>query len=193
MENGICDSKEEIMGAVHRLRSYAIRWSGNRHDADDLIQSTAERALETTARYRPGTNATAWVRAIMYHLAVDSARRRCRERAFQALYGHESPDHQPGIEDHLVGSADRRPLPRMADVLMAAAKLREPIRGTFLLWAVERYTYREIGRRQNIPINTVATRLLRARRDLRLILEDHHGAIGDARAATEDEALPEAA
>jgi RNA polymerase sigma-70 factor (ECF subfamily) len=172
MENRVFDSREEIMGAVRRLRPYALRWSPSKHDADDLIQSTAERALLTTAQYRPGTNATAWLRAIMYHLAVDSARRRTRERATHAAFGLEWPDHQPGIEDRLLAPIERRPLPSMADVRRAATRLREPLRTTFLLWAVERLSYKEISRRQDIPVNTVATRLLRARRDLRLILAD---------------------
>jgi RNA polymerase sigma-70 factor (ECF subfamily) len=173
MENLVSDSSDsivEILGAVHRLRPFAVRWSSNSHDADDLIQSTAERALQTTARYRPGTNATAWLRAIMYHLAVDSARRRTRERALHEAYGHEGPAHQPAIEDGLTAPAEEPPRPTLAEVRVAASRLREPIRGTFLLWANERLSYKEIGRRQNVPINTVATRLLRARRDLRLIL-----------------------
>jgi RNA polymerase sigma-70 factor (ECF subfamily) len=173
MENRVRDSREEIMGAVRRLRPYALRWSPNKHDADDLIQSTAERALLTTAQYRPGTNAAAWLRAIMYHLAVDSARRRSRERAAHAAYSLEWPDHQPGIEDRLVAPIDRRPRPSMADVRHASTQLREPLRTTFLLWAVERLSYREISGRQNIPVNTVATRLLRARRELRLIFAAH--------------------
>jgi RNA polymerase sigma-70 factor (ECF subfamily) len=193
MENGIRDARVEIMGAVNRLRACAIRWSPNSDDADDLIQATAERALQTRAQYRPGTNATAWVRAIMYHLAVDGARRRCRERALHEAYGHESPDHQPAIEDDLVAPAPPRRWPSMAEVRLAAAELRQPIRATFLLWAVERLSYREIGRRQSIPINTVATRLLRARRDLRLILKARDLLIAEGRAPGQNEAIPEAA
>ncbi len=52
-------------------------------------------------------------------------------------------------------------------VRQAAERLREPLRGTFLLWLEERLTYKEISRRQRIPSNTVATRLLRARRQVR--------------------------
>ena len=170
MENRGCVSTGEIIGAVHRLQPFARRWARNRDDADDLIQSTAERALRTTHQFRPGTNATAWVRAIMYHLAVDMSRRHGRERALHAAYGCEALTHQPPVDDPLPVATAWSGRPTMKDVRRAVPRLREPLRRTFVLWAIERRSYREISGLLGIPISTVATRLLRARRDLRRII-----------------------
>lgn len=164
--------RDEVMGAMEGLAPMARLWSRDADGAADLLQETAERALRGLHRYRRGSNASAWVRAIMYHLAVDQSRRRCREWALRAdfrnvlsvLADHDGSD--------LEMSEGRTELPHGLDEVRAAAlSLRDPVRSTFLLWLDAKLSYREIAQRQGVPCNTVATRLLRAREKIRRMLE----------------------
>jgi RNA polymerase sigma-70 factor, ECF subfamily len=160
---------QEIVQALSRLGPQARRWSRDHDDARDLLQATAERALRTAARLEPGTNATAWLRVIMHHLAVDETRRRQRDRASVLALGHLARAHQPDASPDLA-SPEPPALPELAHVHQTAPRLREPLRTTFELWAVKRNGYKAISRIQNIPIATVATRLMRARVQMRKLM-----------------------
>lgn len=153
----------EMLRAMSDLRPMARRWSPDRATAEDLLQDTAERALRTYRQFEPGSNATAWVRTIMYRLAIDETRRCQRQRAMMAQYRATHPTcvGPCGLDDDRGRAADPA-----AEVVRAAGALGPKLRTTFLLWAVDRLSYRQISDRLGIPLNTVATRLLRARREL---------------------------
>jgi RNA polymerase sigma-70 factor (ECF subfamily) len=70
------------------------------------------------------------------------------------------------------------PAPTGAQVGAAAQQLREPFRTAYDLWANQGLSYLQISRELGVPVGTVATRLLRARRRLRRALAgstDSHG------------------
>ncbi len=47
-----------------RLRSFALRLTGNRHDAEELVQRACIRALERVHQLRPDTAPVSWVFSI---------------------------------------------------------------------------------------------------------------------------------
>jgi RNA polymerase sigma-70 factor (ECF subfamily) len=53
----------------------------------------------------------------------------------------------------------------------AMDELTPDLRATLLLWAVEEFSYQQIADALEIPIGTVMSRLHRARKQLRLLLE----------------------
>jgi RNA polymerase sigma-70 factor, ECF subfamily len=156
---------DEIVGAMPRLVPLARRWARNEGEALDLIQDTVERALSRAASYRAGTNVGAWLRSIMHHLAIDHTRRQRRDGLLREGYRHVEQNRQAPAPDEAEAPAALA-FASIEDVRRAAQRLREPLRGTFLLWLEERLSYKEISRRLRIPPNTVATRLLRARRQV---------------------------
>jgi RNA polymerase sigma-70 factor (ECF subfamily) len=156
----------EMLDAIPRLQPLARLWAPDEEAAADLLQDTLERGLRRADSYRSGSNACAWLRAIMYHLAVDGTRRQRRDgrlldryRTTEVASDVPAPDEPEPPRPVLTAT--------VADVRRAAEALNEPLRGTFLLWLDERLSYKEISQRQRIPSNTVATRLLRARRQVR--------------------------
>jgi RNA polymerase sigma-70 factor (ECF subfamily) len=50
------------------LRVFAKGMSANRHQADDLVQSTILRALDASHQFMPGTNFRAWTFTILRNL-----------------------------------------------------------------------------------------------------------------------------
>jgi RNA polymerase sigma-70 factor (ECF subfamily) len=138
-----------------------------RDDAEDLIQSTLEKALANLGSFQSGTNMFAWLRRIMSNLMVDEWRRRRRWGALDLeLVDLVSPAVEPTEEWESLSDSD---------VAQAVPRLPDHLRSVFEL-AHRGYSYQQIADTLSLHIRTVGTRLLRARRQLRryLIAELEH-------------------
>jgi RNA polymerase sigma-70 factor (ECF subfamily) len=143
------------------LRRHARRIVGDDSDAQDLIQDTFERAVRAFGQFRPGTNLRAWLYTIMVRRSQDLFRAR-RHRPHSDVDPDEiatpSPTGEP--ESRWCAVTDRQ----FED---AVAQLPEKSRQIFEMHAVHHLAYQEIAVRLGIPVNTVGTRLARARERLR--------------------------
>jgi RNA polymerase sigma-70 factor (ECF subfamily) len=144
------------------LRRMALRWA-RESDADDLVQDTVERALRAVDRFEETSNLQAWLRKIMYHVAVDRARQRASRQTAGDVesLAVEEPPPPPAWSELSV-----------EQIRAAAERLREPIRTAYRLHLEEHLTYAQLGARLGVPIGTVATRLHRARLQIRRLLEE---------------------
>jgi RNA polymerase sigma-70 factor, ECF subfamily len=137
---------------------------GNASDAQDLVQDTYERAVRALGQYRPGTNMRAWLFTIMARRARDHFRRE-RGRTTEP-FGQDlpaAPDADAASPWTLITEEQLR---------AALGKLAPPFRQVFELHELEHVPYVEIALRIGLPINTVASRLRRAREKLRDLLCD---------------------
>jgi RNA polymerase sigma-70 factor (ECF subfamily) len=144
------------------LMAFAMRLCGSRSDASDLVQDCLERALRHRETFVPGTNAGAWLFTILRNTFVDR-------------YRQAASKHTACIEDADVAAPEPREPPAWTSV--TAEQLGEAIEGldeefqSVYRMHVQGAAYREISRRLRIPLNTVGTRLHRARAKLRVLLE----------------------
>ena len=160
------------------LMHLALGLTRDAGEARDLVQDAFERALRDWRRFTPGTNARAWLSAILSRLFIDRWRRRKRQPRFVDIDGTELAGTCAGARwpVGLGGEGAEEPTPSWAgvtetDLRAAIAGLPPKLRHVFELSAVEKRTYVEISRLVGIPVNTVGTRLLRARRQMRDRLE----------------------
>ena len=77
----------------------------------------------------------------------------------------EPPDRGPSAQDQLEQED------RAAQIREAVARLEPVRRWTLLLREVEELSYEEIAELTEVPVGTVRSRLARARRELRRIVE----------------------
>lgn len=142
------------------LLARALRRDPN--DARDLVHDTFERAMLSLREPWP-TNVRAWLYRILDNLFIDRCRRlKARPRPVP-------------IEDvHLVAEPPDTPPPwsrlSSSDVLAASRELPEKLRAVFELHAFAGKKYREIAELLDIPEDTVASRLSRARAQLKTLL-----------------------
>jgi RNA polymerase sigma-70 factor, ECF subfamily len=158
---------------LNDLFARALRFERTPVDAWDLVQDTLERGLRNFAQFRQGTNIRVWLFTIMFHLFID----RCRRRSHELLL-------EPGVAEE-VPAPDPEPPPAWegineAQVRAALERLESPFREIVELHCQGRCSYREISERLQIPLGTVGTRLLRARRKLRSLLAAPLAAAGAA-------------
>jgi RNA polymerase sigma-70 factor, ECF subfamily len=156
---------------VHKHREVlyrrALLLSGNRADALDLVQDTWERAWCKYTSAISDDRLVAWMSVIMRNIHVDNVRRRRvrGELCLSAVALDELP--APAWE-----AEPDRPWAdlSMADLRPAIEDLAPALRTAFRLHAIERRSYTEIARTLRIPTATVGTRLMRARRRLRVLV-----------------------
>jgi RNA polymerase sigma-70 factor (ECF subfamily) len=127
-------------------------------EAEDLVQSTIERALLHVHTFQRGTNLFAWLRRIMSNLMIDSWRRRSLLTC--ALDEPAAPEPEPRAAWRELSDED---------LLAAVARLPPSFRTVWELYTGGT-SYAEIARRLGVPSPTVGTRLMRARLHLRTTL-----------------------
>lgn len=140
------------------------RWlTGNRADAEDVVQEAMVRALTYFPGFRGG-NSRAWILQIVRNTAYGALKARRGERvATQADLDDNAavediPDPTDGPEKMLIMSSDLAQIDALIETL--PAELRE----TLVLRELEDLSYREIAHVTSVPIGTVMSRLWRARR-----------------------------
>jgi len=148
------------------LYGYARWLTGEPHEAEDLVQETYLKALRGFASYREGTNFRAWMFRILRNTFLTS---RAGLRSMASL------DEEPELADEIVdaGTPETHFLNRANGEALqhAIAALPLPFREVLLMSDVENMSYKEIGEALAIPLGTVTSRLMRARRRVRVTLE----------------------
>ena len=148
--------EREVSALLPRLRRFAHSLSRNAADADDLTQSTVERALRARGQWKPGSRLDSWLYRIMRNLWIDTARFRARRQKFEA----------PAEEVERLGADPTEGLEASAElrrVMQAMERLPDEQREVVALILVEGFGYRETAEMLELPIGTVSSRLVRGR------------------------------
>src|SRR3954466_13035362 len=78
MSSAPAEISDQIVALLPRLRRFARSLSRNQHDADDLVQSTIERAWSHLDQLKPGASLGSWMFGIMKNAWIDDRRARTR-------------------------------------------------------------------------------------------------------------------
>lgn len=141
----------------------AAAWVG-RGDAGDLVQETARIAWQRRAEFAVGTDVRAWLSQIARHTGANWRRRR-RPLAAADLEQRVAPAPTPSgwpFDADRCGLAD--------EFVQALRSLPETARACLLLHVILEHTFAEIATMLELPENTVASHVRRARASLRTAL-----------------------
>lgn len=149
--------EDQLSELLPRLRRFALWLTRDLPSADDLVQSTMERALSTRAAKRDDGDLRAWLFRILHRQFLDSRRRAKRYSWLLGRLSEEAPSTWPSAEEEaLAGSA-----------LAAFGHLSAEQRNLLLWVTVEGLSYRQVADILDVPIGTVMSRLARARQAMR--------------------------
>jgi RNA polymerase sigma-70 factor, ECF subfamily len=148
---------EENRPYLYRI---ALRLSGKPEIAKDLVQETLYRGWNHFDQFQEGTHATTWLTAILQHLFYDYLRHEKVVRKAEPLLTIEQE-----VECDPVVS-------RVSDAELHAAihALDPELRKLVELCYLQKKRHREAAAALGIPIGTVGTRLMRARKQLHALL-----------------------
>jgi RNA polymerase sigma-70 factor (ECF subfamily) len=152
------------------LYNHAFWLTGNQAEAEDLVQETFSKALRAFDSFQTGTNFKAWIFRILRNTFLTT---RTGIAAARTVF----------LEDHSDTLAASGPTPE--DILLrldnqaalhtALEQLQPPLREALLLCDVEEIKYKDIAIILDVTIGTVMSRISRARRILRQLLQPHLG------------------
>jgi RNA polymerase sigma-70 factor (ECF subfamily) len=149
------------------VRSVIYAVCGRADLIDDVAQQVWIQAWQRLGTLKDPQRLRSWLYAIARHAAIDAgmARKRRRTVELERVEAGCRDERRPGPLGSVVGGELRRTLLQAIEGLPAL--YREP----FVLRHLEDWSYAEIGELLGMPVETVETRLVRARRLLRECLK----------------------
>jgi len=153
---------EEVARQYGRfLYTVAYRLTGNREDAEDLVQEVLLRVRRGLETYQPGSM-EGWLSRIATNAFLDEIRRRKR-RPEDLL-----PDDPDWVLPPTAGADEALAAEVLPDDVQAALqRLPEDFRAAVVLCDVVGQSYQEISASLQIPVGTVRSRIHRGRAMLR--------------------------
>jgi len=166
--------EQMAMPLFDQLYNHAHWLTGNRSDAEDLVQETYAKALKGFRSFAAGTNLRAWMYRILRNTFLTSRAGLAAQKTDWLDEDDEAAESLPAptaTPEHQLLAAENR-----QQLMDALASLAVRDREILLFCEVEEMSYREIGQVLDVPLGTVMSRLSRARRHLRQALERrNHG------------------
>ena len=149
----------EALPHLNDLFRTAIRLTGERGQAEDVMQEVYLQAWRSFERFEPGTNCRAWLYKILFHCVSHHRRKWFR---FPLL-----KEKEEFLEANLVQPAPVSEQLTDDEILRALDEIPVDFRSVVLLVDVEEFAYKEVAEILAIPIGTVMSRLSRGRGLLR--------------------------
>ncbi|MFV0315750.1 MAG: RNA polymerase sigma factor [Microthrixaceae bacterium] len=156
---------DEHAEAAFRVANGILR---NPSLAEDAVQETMIKAWQSLERFRGDSSLRSWVLSIAHNTSISMLRRR-REAVM-------APEDMPEIPGGIDPARSSSAMADLRAVRSALEDLDELSRSIVVFREVEGMSYQEIAETLRVPVPTVKTRLLRARKRLAEAIgsaEDH--------------------
>ena len=156
-------TKRALVRILPKLRRFCLALTATPADADDLCQSTLERAITRLEQWTPGTRLDSW----LYRMAQNLHRNTLRDRSNRLrLLETEAASTLLSEGDHTSPPSDEA-----SEVRRHVLALDTEQRKVLILIGVEGYSYKECADILDLPVTTVTNRLFQARMSLRQAME----------------------
>jgi len=163
----------EALALLGELTKFA-RWLEHRSaDAEDLVQAAFAKALERASDLGDPAKLKPWLFRLTYRLHIDRRRQDASRARLMVLEGGLDE-----LEPRAMGNLEIDILQRInaQEIDRALRQLPEDQRIALVLVDAWEYTYDEVADIVGIPVNTVRSRVTRARARLEIVLaRGNHG------------------
>lgn len=149
----VCRALLQSLDGLYRT---AKRLTGRADLAEDLVQETARKALESVPNIKDDRSTKAWLFRILLNGLRDHLR---KKKLWVEVASDEASSPFELFELPELGKS--------SDVRQALSDLTPPLRAIEILVDIEEFTIAEVASILQIPPGTVASRLARARREMR--------------------------
>jgi RNA polymerase sigma-70 factor, ECF subfamily len=170
------DFEAELVAHMRLVRVYAMSLAGGRELAEDLAQETLAKAWRARRSFVPGSNFKAWLFVILRNELYSRQRRSWRQAPWNDALA-ETIAAPPG-EQHWAAE--------LSDTACAMRDLSNPQREALILVAVGGFSHDDAATLSKVPVGTVKSRVGRARKALRKILDGEKALSTQSRPANGD-------
>ena len=143
-----------------------LRMTSNYHDAEDAYSVAVASAYKYLQSFRGGSSFKTWFTKIALN-ATKKQGQKIQKRA-----EHIQLDSEAGANAQAAGSDLGTRVAVVDQVQAALQQLNPAFREVLVLREISGYTYEEIASKQRIPVATVKSRLNRARRQMKELLQE---------------------
>ncbi|MCF8411414.1 MAG: sigma-70 family RNA polymerase sigma factor [Crocinitomicaceae bacterium] len=156
-----------LVGMEDNLQSFALSFTRNKEDAQDLTQETMLKGITCRNYYTPQTNFKAWVFTIMRNIFINQYRRKVKSGTIfdnskdLFLISNSAGHNETPLEIIATKNINRQ-----------INCLNEEYKVPFELH-FQGFKYKEIADRLGIPIGTVKSRIFIARKKLMDLLPEY--------------------
>ncbi len=149
--------QEEMVALIPAMRAFSRTFHRNAEDADDLVQETLQKALNSLETFVPGTRLRSWLFTIMRNSFNTSFRRKKREPTGTKADIAETAIPHPASQEWCL---------RGRELEEALYQLRPEFREPIMLICVAGVSYEEASVICGCPVGTVKSRLNRGKQQL---------------------------
>jgi len=153
--------KELTYPHLEFLFNVALKYSGSRYDAEDLVQETMFSAYTKFQQLRDQKSCRAWLFTILRNHFLKERRQFLRRPYLDdgtSYLDHLKDEKSSGFVDRLIEKDANK---KIHQVL---SEMPEKFQSPLILYYMEDMTYQEIAEYLEIPIGTVMSRLARGKR-----------------------------
>jgi len=155
--------RQALVSFLPKLRRFCLALTASSADADDLCQSTCERAITKIDRWTPGTRLDSW----LYRMAQNLHKNAVRDRGNRLRILDEQAPILSTADGEPMSSADGI---EAFDIRQHMLALPKGQREVLVLICVEGHSYRECAELLDLSPTTVTNRLFQARMSLRRMM-----------------------
>ena len=156
--------KELTYPHLEFLFNVALKYSGAKYDAEDLVQETMYSAYTKFQQLRDDKSCRAWLFTILRNHFLKERKQLLRRPYLDdgtSYLDYVKDEHSSGFVDRLIEKDANKKLHRVL------TKLPEKFQSPLILYYMEEMTYQEVSEYLDIPIGTVMSRLARGKRYLK--------------------------
>ena len=161
--------QSKLVALQSNMLNFAYMLTSNRDDAQDLLQDTTLKVLDSEDKYVDNVNFKGWVFTIMRNIFINNYRKGVRTATIidqtEDLY-HLNLPQDSGFETPEGSYAAK-------EITSAIDSLSVEYREAFSMH-VQGYKYNEIAEKMNLPLGTVKSRIFFARQRLQENLKDYN-------------------
>ena len=169
MKTDALEFNQQLCTFKDSLRGFAMSFTSNEDDADDLVQETMLKAIRYAQKFKEGTNLKSWLYMILKNTFINNYRRKNKLKFYiEESSGIAMIDAKVKLT-YNVGEGKCM----LDDIHKALEQLSFDCYYPFIKY-FEGYKYQEIADELNIPIGTVKTRIHLARNVLKKNLKAYH-------------------
>jgi RNA polymerase sigma factor (sigma-70 family) len=148
------------------MRGFAVHFTRNVEDAEDLLQDTMLKALRYKDYFQDGTNFKGWLYTIMRNIFLNNCKKQQLGRSiFHGAELNDSMQLSAQADNNILRSIHHK------DIQEAVSGLKDELRVPFQM-AFEGYQYDEIASKMGVPTGTIKSRIFNARKSLMATLKD---------------------
>ncbi len=157
-----------LVSNSQNMRGFAMNFTRNSDDADDLVQDTLFKALKYKSHFADGTNFKGWLYTIMRNIFLNNCKKnQLGNKIFTRTDAHQSPDWRTVSENNIYSSISEQ------DIKLAIDGLKDDLKIPFQLM-IDGYLYDEVAEHVHVPTGTIKSRIFNARKKLMDKLQDYN-------------------